>query len=84
VSLENDESFVVLYDDLRIHPKRSNMKSFVYRPTNLKLMATLDENNYATFYEYDSEGKLIRIKKETERGIVTLKENRQSLYRPGF
>ena len=84
VSLENEESFVVLYDDLRIHPKKSNMKTFVYNSTSLKLMATLDENNYATFYEYDSEGKLIRIKKETERGIVTLKENRQSLYRPGF
>jgi hypothetical protein len=30
------------------------------------------------FYEYDQEGTLIRTKKETERGVVTITENRQS------
>ena len=54
------------------------MKSYVYDPISLKLTAVLDENNYATFYEYDQEGTLIRTKKETERGIVTISENRQS------
>ena len=39
------------------------MKSYVYDPINLRLMAELDENNYATFYEYDAEGGLIRMKK---------------------
>ena len=42
-------------------------------------MAQLDDANYATYYEYDQEGNLIRIKKETEMGIVTLQENRQHL-----
>jgi hypothetical protein len=41
-------------------------------------MAELDENGFATFYEYDDEGSLIRVKKETERGVVTLKETRSS------
>jgi hypothetical protein len=41
-------------------------------------MAELDENNFATFYEYDDEGSLVRVKKETERGIMTIKENRSS------
>jgi hypothetical protein len=50
----------------------------VYDPISLKLVAELDENNYATFYEYDQEGTLIRTKKETERGVVTITENRQS------
>lgn len=54
------------------------MKSYVYDPISLKITAVLDENNYATFYEYDQEGTLIRTKKETERGIVTISENRQS------
>jgi hypothetical protein len=40
-------------------------------------MAELDENNYSTFYEYDDEGNLMRLKKETERGIMTIKETRQ-------
>jgi hypothetical protein len=42
-------------------------------------MATLDENNYATFFEYDDEGLLIRKKLETETGIQTLQEERMVL-----
>jgi hypothetical protein len=79
VTLNNNENGIVYFDDIRIHPEKSNMKAFVYDPFTLRLDATLDENNYATFYEYDSEGKLIRVKKETEKGIVTLKEGRQEL-----
>jgi len=65
-------------DDVRIYPKDANMKSFVYNPSNQKLMATLDENNFATFYEYDQEGNLVRTKKETEKGIMTVMESRSA------
>lgn len=65
------------FDDFRIYPIDGLMKSYVYDKNN-RLMAELDENNYATFYEYDEEGNLVRIKKETERGIVTIKEVRSS------
>jgi hypothetical protein len=68
------------FDDVRIHPYNGLMKSYVYNPSNLALMAQLDENNYAVIYEYDDEGTLIRIKKETENGIMTVKENR-SIYK---
>jgi hypothetical protein len=64
------------FDDLRIHPFNSNMKSFVFDDRSLRLMAELDENNFATFYEYDDSGILIRVKKETDRGIMTIKESR--------
>ncbi|MDF2188423.1 PA14 domain-containing protein [Paraflavitalea sp. CAU 1676] len=70
------------FDDLRMHPFSSNMKSFVYDPVNLRLMAELDENNHATFYEYDDEGTLIRVKKETERGIKTIRETRSATLKP--
>jgi hypothetical protein len=79
VSLEASGSTTVYFDDLRIHPFNANMKSFVYNPVNLRLMAELDENNYATFYEYDDDGTLIRVKKETARGIKTIKETRSAL-----
>nr|WP_295877189.1 hypothetical protein [uncultured Chitinophaga sp.] len=69
----------VYFDDLRIHPFNANMKSFVYDPVTLRMMAELDENNYASFYEYDDDGTLIRLKKETERGVMTIKETRSSL-----
>lgn len=78
VKLNNsDASNEVFFDDIRIHPFDANMKSFVYDPITLRLVAELDANNYATFYEYDEEGKLIRIKKETERGIKTIQESRE-------
>jgi hypothetical protein len=69
----------VYFDDLRLHPFNSNMKSFAYHPTSLRLLAELDENNYASFYEYDDEGTLIRVKKETERGVKTIRETRSAL-----
>jgi hypothetical protein len=79
ISMLNQNTSVDSYfDDIRIHPFNGNMKSYVYDPVSLRLTAELDENNYATIYEYDEEGKLIRVKKETERGIVTVKETRSS------
>lgn len=64
------------FDDLRIHPYHATMKSFAYDPKNLRVMAELDENNYATFYEYDESGALVRVKKETARGVMTIREHR--------
>ncbi len=68
----------VLYDDIRLFPEDGSMKCYVYDPTNLRFVAELDERHYATFYEYDAEGRLVRVKKETERGIMTIQESRQS------
>jgi hypothetical protein len=67
------------YDDLRIIPFDGNMVSYVYDDRNLRLTYKLDENNYFTKYEYNNQGELIRIKKETEIGILTVKEGNQSL-----
>lgn len=67
------------FDDIRFFPFDGSMMSYVYDPRNLRLMAQLDERNYATLYEYDEEGKLIRVKKETERGIMTIQENRDNI-----
>ncbi|WP_443938768.1 hypothetical protein [Pedobacter sp. MW01-1-1] len=72
-------SFSGIYlDDVRVHPKDAHMKTYVYDDLSYRLMAELDENAFATFYEYDEEGSLVRVKKETERGIATLKENHSS------
>lgn len=65
-------------DDIRIHPYNANMKSYVYDPRTLRLSGELDENNYASFYEYDEEGQLIRVKKETIQGIKTIQETRSA------
>ncbi len=66
------------FDDIRFFPYNGNLKSFVYDEDTQRLMAELDENNYATFYEYDLEGGLIRVKKETEKGVFTIQETRSN------
>lgn len=72
-------SSVIYVDDIRIMPAQSTFKSYVYDPHDYKLIAELDENNYAVFYNYDEEGVLVQIKKETEKGIMTIQTTRQNL-----
>lgn len=67
-----------LFDDVRVFPKDGSMKCYVYDAVNLRYVAELDERHFATFYEYDNEGRLVRVKKETERGIMTIQESRQN------
>ncbi len=76
--LEADATYPTYFDDIRIHPFNASMKSYVYDGETFWLTSELDDNNYATFYEYDNEGGLIRIKKETSRGIVTIQETGSS------
>lgn len=78
LSLKNSGVDDAFFDDIRFHPFNASFKSYVYDPQTLWLTAELDDNNYATFYEYDQEGQLIRIKKETARGIMTIQESSSS------
>jgi PA14 domain-containing protein len=78
-NLNSSGGLPVFFDDIRVEPFNSNLKSFVYNSSNLRLMSELDENNYATFYEYDDDGTLTRVKKETEQGIKTITETRSAL-----
>lgn len=82
VRLLNGGTGEVYFDDIRIYPFNSSMKSFVYDPITLRLAAELDENNYATFYEYDEEGGLIRVEKETEDGKVTIQASGSNTQKP--
>lgn len=67
------------FDDFRVIPINAQAKSYVYDFNRLRVVAELDENHYATFLDYDDEGRLIRKRKETERGIMTINENRWGL-----
>ncbi len=79
IELKNAGTNDVFFDDIRFFPFDATMKSFVYDPLTMRLMAELDENNYASFYEYDEEGALILVKKETERGVMTIQESRNAI-----
>jgi len=59
-------------DDIRIYPENGSIQTYVYNPKDYRLNATLDQNNYATYYQYDDEGNLFSVKKETVEGIKTI------------
>jgi len=80
LKLRTDNGWKAYFDDIRIQPFNSSLITYVYDPLTLKLIAELDERNYAKLYEYDEEGKLIRIKKETEKGIMTIQETRENTH----
>ena len=77
VAANNGGGHQAYFDDLRIYPLDGGMQSYVYDPVDYRLKAVLDDNNYATFYEYDEEGNLYLQKKETAKGIKTIQETRQ-------
>ncbi len=68
-------------DDVRIQPFQSTLKTFVYNPQTLRLAAELDNQNYATFYNYDQAGTMVQVKKETVKGIATIKTTRSNMKR---
>jgi hypothetical protein len=74
----NSSTSTIYFDDIRMQPFNANMKSYIYDPVNQRLVAELDANNYASFYEYDEEGTLVRTKVETKEGIKTVTETRSS------
>lgn len=74
----NSNNQPMYVDDIRVHPYNANMKTYVYDPVSLRLVAQMDENNYASFFEYDEEGTLIRTKAETKEGIKTITETRSA------
>ncbi len=76
--LTGNSGTYAFFDDIRLQPFSSSIKTFVYDPIHLWLIAELDDKNYATFYNYDEEGILAQIKKETERGIMTVQSTRSN------
>jgi len=78
IKLMSGKKYYAYFDDIRVFPFNGSMKSYVYDQATQRLMAELDENNYATFYEYDTEGGLVRIKKETVEGVRTIQETRSA------
>lgn len=54
---DNEKLYI---DDLLIRPNFSNTKCYVYNNKNDKLISILDENHFATYFQYNAKGDLIR------------------------
>lgn len=79
VTLKNTSTTTstIYFDDVRIQPVDANIKNYIYDDQH-RVKAILDENNYATFYDYNQKGELVSVRRETEKGIVTIQENRKN------
>lgn len=74
----NSSAFAIagtgLIDDVRVQPTNSSATCYVYDLKSFRLLTQFDDKHYGMFYEYNDEGKLIRKKVETERGVKTIQE----------
>lgn len=71
----------VYFDDFRMHPFQASMATTVYDPVTLLKIASHDGNNYTTFYNYDENNQLVRVRVETAEGIKTISESEMSVYK---
>ncbi|WP_300665084.1 hypothetical protein [Fluviicola sp.] len=79
VKLQNSSGQTAYFDDLRIHPFLAGMSTTVYDPVTFLPLATHDGYNYTTFYNYDENLQLVRVKVETIEGIKTVSETESGL-----
>ncbi|MES2140752.1 MAG: hypothetical protein V4511_13670 [Bacteroidota bacterium] len=61
-------------DDVRIQPFNAQVMTYVYDSKTLKLLASFDDQHFGMYYQYNAEGKLVRKKIETEKGLKTIQE----------
>ena len=64
----------VYLDDVRIQPYDAQVTCYVYDINTLRMLASLDDQHFASRFQYNSEGLLIRKIKETEKGDKTIEE----------
>lgn len=79
VKIEGGAELEGFVDDLRVQPMHSNMSAYVYDYSNYRVLATLDDRNYATLYNYSVDGALYQTKRETKNGIYTIKSHSQNV-----
>lgn len=82
--LNGSSTDIIYVDDVRIMPYDARANCYVYDYKSYRLLSELDANHFSTFYDYDEEGRLTRVRKETENGIMTISENRYSTVKREF
>lgn len=74
VGINNTPASPMYLDDVKIQPKESQTTCYVYDTATLRLITQFDDQHFGMFYQYNSEGKLIRKQVETEKGLKTIQE----------
>lgn len=74
IRLQRTGGDAVWIDDVRAQPYDAEMNCYVYDITTLRLITSFDDQHFGVFHQYDGEGKLVRTRRETERGVKTVAE----------
>ncbi len=69
----------LLVDDVKIQPLNSSARCLVYDPITFRLVAEFAQSHFATVYQYNQEGKLVRKLIETEKGVKTVQETQYNM-----
>ncbi|MBS1911893.1 MAG: hypothetical protein JST22_07900 [Bacteroidetes bacterium] len=69
----------VWVDDVRAQPYLAEMVCYVYDRETRRLAATLDDQHFGVFPQYDGKGIMVRTLRETERGVRTVAESEAHL-----
>jgi hypothetical protein len=75
-SLGKEEIWI---DDLRMQPLDAEMNCYVYDVNTMRLLTSFDDQHFGVYNQYNTEGKLVRIQIETERGIKTVQETQYNI-----
>ena len=73
IELEGTFSNGVIIDDFRLQPYDAEAICYVYDHAQ-RLVAVMDDQHFASLYQYNAEGALVRKLKETTRGVKTISE----------
>ena len=78
----NTNSASAYFDDLSVHPVDSPIKGYVYNPSTGWLLSVLDNDNFATSYDYDQAGRIINVYQETKNGVKKISSTSYNFGRP--
>ena len=68
------DNTIAYIDDIKFNPKESQTTCFVYDVKSLRLLTLFDDQHFGLYYQYNSEGQLVRKLIETERGLKVITE----------
>ena len=79
VKFNNSGTQTVWIDDIRVQPLEAQVNCYVYDSSNLRLIASFDDQHFGLYYQYNAEGKLVRKLVETEEGMKTITETQYNV-----
>ncbi|MDP2386986.1 MAG: hypothetical protein Q8M29_11480 [Bacteroidota bacterium] len=77
----NTGTTTAYYDDLMVRPVDAPITGTVYDPVTARVMSTLDNENFASYFEYDAAGRVTKTYKETRLGVKKISETQYNFSR---